>query len=247
MSTGIVFTPSGSTDQGESMSQFVVRGAAGAQGTLLPDGSGAAARVNGRGEQIVAQGLPERAELVRMGQSWHYSIPTGSAFTTVAAWPTTRSELNLTNMAAAGGPSMVIDQVWAATIVTETAASALTIIVQVSPVNLVASAAVVDNSAVLARCLNGKAGALNRAPNIAATIASTAYGIASQWHVPRQYQAGTNLAAVSVGQASIADLNGLYVIQPGASFAVNAVVGTAVASAGIMGVVFHLAELDLGS
>ena len=214
--------------------------------TLIADGLPGNVRMNGRGEALVAAAQTERSEIVRYGNSWHYSIPTGSAFTTVAAWPTTRSELNLTNMNAAGGQCIVIDEVWAATIVTETAASALTIICQVSPVNLVASAAVVDNTAVLARCLNGKAGAANRAPGVAATIASTAYGIASQWHVPFQ-NTTTPLGAVSVGQSSVAKIGGNYIIPPGATFAANVVVGTAVASAGLMGIVFHLMQLDIGA
>ncbi len=201
---------------------------------------------NSRGDLSVAQGLPERAELVRLGRSYHASIPTGSAFTTVAAWPTTRSELNISNMAAAGGVSIVIDRVWAAAIVTETAASAFTILCQVSPVNLVAVAAVADNTAVLQRNLSGKSGATTRSANAALTVASTAFAIASQWDVPLQVQNGTNLAAVGVGQSATAAINGGYIIQPGATFCMNLVVGTAVSSAGIMGVVFHEAQLDLG-
>ena len=54
------------------------------------------------------------------------------------------------------------------------------------------------------------------------------------------------LAAVGVGAQSSCQLNGMYVVQPGATFLMNVVVGTAVASAGIMGVVFHEAVLDLG-
>lgn len=246
MPTGITISGStGAAGETDMATQETARG--GSQPTtLIADGLPGNVRMNGRGEALIAAAQTERSEIVRIGSSWHYSIPTGSAFTTVAAWPTTRSELNLTNMNAAGGQCIVIDEVWAATTVTETAASALTILCQVSPVSLVASAAVVDNSAVLARCLNGKAGALNRAPGVAATIASTAYGIASQWHVVNQ-NTTTPLGAVSVGQSSVAKINGLYIIPPTATFAVNVVVGTAVATSCIMGIVFHLMQLDLGA
>lgn len=200
---------------------------------------------NGRGDLCVAQALPERTDLVRLGQSYHASIPTGSAFTTVAAWPTTRAELVLSNLAGAGsGICLVIDRIWAATIVTETAASAYTIVCQMSPAGLVAVAA--DNTAVLQRNLNGKNSGTSRSPNAGLALANTAFGIASQWDVPAQMPIGTNLAAVSVGAGTIAPINGQYVVQPQATFLMNLVVGTAVASAGIMGVVWHEARLEIG-
>lgn len=48
---------------------------------------------NARGDLMVAQGLPARTEIVRLGDSWATQILTASAFTYVNAWPTTRSEL----------------------------------------------------------------------------------------------------------------------------------------------------------
>lgn len=221
-----------------------VRGGTNPGGTLLADNSYGTPRMNGRGEALFVQALPERAEIVRLGASYHASIPTGSAFTTVAANPTTRAELVLSNISAAGGKCLIIDEVWVETIVTETAASSLSICVQISPSGLVAVAA--DNTAVLQRCLNGKSGATARSVNAALAVANTAFGVASQWHFPHQagYLGG---GAVSIGQLSVAKLNGMYVVQPGATFLMNAVVGTAVASAGIMGVIWHEAQVDLGS
>jgi hypothetical protein len=197
---------------------------------------------NTRGDLLMAQSLPERTDLVRLGGSYHASIPTGSAFTTVAAWPTTRAELVLSNIALAGGKSLVIDRIWAAAIVTEAAASAFTIVCQISPAGLVAVAA--NNAAVLQRNLNGKGGA-NVSANASLALANTSFGIASQWDVPDQFQIAT-LAAVGVGQMSVAKINGGYVVQPQATFLMNLVLGTAVASAGMIGVVWHEANLDVG-
>lgn len=244
MATGILLGGESREREAPVANQDQVLGGAPTQGTLPAAGSSITPKSNGRGERLVVQSLPERAEIVRLGRSWHYSIPTGSAFTTVAGNPTTRAELLLSNIAAAGGMSLVIDEIWAETIVTETAASSLSICCQMSPAGLVAVAA--DNTAVLARCLNGKSGATGRAPSAAAAIANTAFGVASQWHFPHQTGA-LGGGAVSIGQLSVAKLNGLYVVQPGATFLMNLVVGTAVASAGIMGVVFHEAQVDLGS
>lgn len=191
----------------------------------------------------MAAGLPERAGVVARGASYHASIPTGSAFTTVAAWPTTRAELVLSNVAPAGGPCLIIDRIWAATIVTETAATEMTILCQVSPAGLVTPAT--DNTAVLVRNLNGKSGANQRSANAALAMANTAFAVASQWDVPDQTLT-LGPGATSVGQAATARINGGYVIQPQATFCMNLVVGTAVAATGIIGVVWHEAMLDLG-
>ena len=207
-------------------------------------GGDAKAAMNNRGDLCMAQALPAKAEIARLGASYHASIPTGSAFTTVAAWPTTRAELVLSNVSPAGGPSLIIDRIWFSTIVTETAASAYTILCQMSPAGLVAVAA--DNTAVLVRNLNGKSGGTQRSANASLAVAHTAFGVARQWDVPEQAAFGTNLAAVSLGAGAIASINGGYIVQPQATFIMNAVVGTAVAAAGIMGVVWHEATLDLG-
>src|SRR5258707_5529124 len=68
------------------------------------------------GALVVAQELPERAELVKLGKSYGAAIPTGSAFTYVNAWPTTRAELILANAEGTGGPSYSVDRVWLADI-----------------------------------------------------------------------------------------------------------------------------------
>src|SRR5213076_3021657 len=57
------------------------------------------------GALIMTQGLPERAELVKLGASYGAVIPTANAFTyPTATWPTTRSELILQNAELAIGP-----------------------------------------------------------------------------------------------------------------------------------------------
>src|SRR5437773_2457146 len=60
----------------------------------------------------VAFGLPPKTELVRSGQSWSTTIPTGSAFSFVADLPTTRAELALFNAEPDTGKSYVVDAVW---------------------------------------------------------------------------------------------------------------------------------------
>lgn len=222
-----------------------VRGATNPTSTF-PDTTDQAVRANGRGEGLMVQALPQKTEVCRLGASWQASIPTGSAFTTVAAWPTTRAELVLSNTSPAGKigvTCLVIDYVWGVQIVTETAASAFSLIGQISPAGLVANAA--NNTAVLKTSMSGKAAAYAGVATTA--IANTAFAVASQWQIlPNQY-APLSPASVGVGAMSCADLHGLFIIPPQATLCLNAVVGTAVASAGIIGVVWHEQVLDLGS
>lgn len=219
-----------------------VRGGASPTATFT-DSTDNAMRCNGRGEGLFAQALPPKAELARLGTSWQASIPTGSAFTSVAAWPTTRAELVISNTAPAAklaATCMIIDQVWVAEIVTETAASHLTLIAQISTAGRVALAT--NNAAVLVTSQSGKAAAYNGVGSFA--LANTAFAIASQWQVIGQSQMA-GAAAVSVGQSTLAELGGLFIVPPQATLCLNAVVGTVVASSSILGLVWHEQVLDL--
>lgn len=63
--------------------------------------------MNNRGDQIVAQGLPELVEVVRLGFSWQLSSTTGQAALT--ALPTTTAGLTVRNNDPATGVTLVID------------------------------------------------------------------------------------------------------------------------------------------
>src|SRR5438309_1717012 len=63
--------------------------------------------INPRGDFIVAQGLPELTELVRLGDSWQVITTTGVAAAT--ALPTTTSGLSLNNNEKATGKCYAID------------------------------------------------------------------------------------------------------------------------------------------
>jgi len=192
--------------------------------------------MNPRGDLSVAQGLPPAAELVRMGDSWAASIPTGSAFTHVAAWPTTRAELLVKNSEPAGGKSYVLEAVWAANVATSiAAASAYTIVGQLVAQHVTD---VTDNTAVLRQSLCGKSAYSGRARF---AIANTAYGVASQWQV---LGPSPTSAAASIGVAAYVDLRGLWIVPPDSIFLLNLVVGTATGTASI-GLLWHEVELPL--
>src|SRR5690349_15869547 len=63
--------------------------------------------INPRGDQIIAQGLPELTELVRLGYSWQIASTTGQAALT--ALPTTVAGLTITNGEPATGKCYAVD------------------------------------------------------------------------------------------------------------------------------------------
>src|SRR3954466_14614029 len=86
------------------------------------------------GELLTVNGLPLKTESVRLGDVWTCQIATASAFTNVAAMPTTRAELALYNGEGGGGKSLIIDSVWFLSLTSVTAAASATIIYQVAAV-----------------------------------------------------------------------------------------------------------------
>jgi hypothetical protein len=193
---------------------------------------------NSRGDLCVTQGLLPKTDVVRLGNSWQASTPTGSKFDTVATWPVNLAQLVISNANVQGGKSFVIDQIWAATLVTETAASQITIVGQMSGAGLVALAA--RDANVLITSMSGRSGSYNGAAQIAQ--ANSAFAVASKWQVLGASALGGG--SVSIGQAALADVLGGVLIQPGATFCMNMVVGTAVLAAGIMGFSWHEVQLD---
>lgn len=63
--------------------------------------------VTNRGEQIIANGLPELTEVVRLGNSWTVNLTTGVAAAT--ALPTTTAMMSLYNAEPGGGKCYAID------------------------------------------------------------------------------------------------------------------------------------------
>lgn len=193
---------------------------------------------NNRGDLLVAQSLPSKAELVRLGKSWSARIAIASAFTYVAAWPTTRAELVLYNGESAGGPSYVIDSAWLYGVTSMAAAQHIVMLAQLVPV---VATVPTDDTAQLINSLSGKAAYSGRAKR---AVANTAAGQTTNlWDLisPSNPSAMTT----NLGAAIYAELFGKYIVPPGGVFALNAVAGTAAGTA-IIGVSWHEAQLTLG-
>jgi hypothetical protein len=206
----------------------------------LSSGQEAVPDMNHRGELLYSMALPERAELVRLGDSWGAQIPTASAFTFVAAWPTTRAELVLSNAEPAGtGKTYIIDRVWMTNITSQAAAQHFSILAQINP-TANAIAAGTDNTAVLRQSLSGYKKVYNG--NGRLLVANTAFALANQWMT-------IGMSAVSpmttnLGASAEAFVYGRYLVPPGAQFCVAGLAGTAAGTA-ICGIEWHEVYLPL--
>jgi len=211
-----------------------VRGAASPAATLYADSTDQKAVCNSRGELLVAQCLPPKAELVRLGNSYSMAIPTASAFTPVAAMPTTLSNLSLRNGEAAGGKTYVIDTIGVTAITSIAAASSFTLLAQQQS----GAAALTNNTAVLIQSLSGKPNYGGKGTRALATTTA----VADSWTIVGSQAASPS---ASIGAGAFAEVYGLFLIPPGSTFYVNCVFSTAAGTA-IQTITWHEVQLDLG-
>jgi hypothetical protein len=185
------------------------------------------------GEQIVAQGLPPKTELARLGLGWSIRTPLANAFQPVAAFPTTLANIVLHNGHAT--KSLVIDTVWAVGATSIAAATSLTLLAQISNAGV---AAPTDNTAVLVASRSGKtyAGSSKKA------IANTAFAVADRWTAVGE---SSGHPSTAIGAGAFADVFGGWVVPPGACFCVNLIASTAGGTV-VQGIDWYECELDLG-
>ena len=155
----------------------------------------------------MAQGIPERSEIVRLGNSWTAQMPAASAWTLLITIPTTLANLSLQNGNIAGGKSYIIDRFWIKAVTSMASACALTPLSQVvSP----GTTLVANNAAVLQNNLAGLGGTSSTAQLV---MASTATGcLQDKWnhHNSAIIAPTTNIAATIEVQCY-----GRYIVPPG--------------------------------
>jgi hypothetical protein len=163
--------------------------------------------LNTRGDQLVAQALPEQTEIVRLGESWQVILSSGVA--PLTALPTTTAGLTLWNGEPAGGKSYVMDSVAVYEgVVDATQSNMSTVFVMLGkpPVTPPSDAALVIRS-LSGRTYGGRA----------RTVAGGTV-VNDGW-----FPCGTSApaAAAAAGSAwKVIDwpLRGMYVVPPGGSF-----------------------------
>ncbi len=184
---------------------------------------------NPRGDLCVAPALLPKTELTRLANTWYTVIPTGSAFTPVAAMPTTRAELAIYN-GYTDTTCLVIDQIWFTSLVSQAAAENITLLAQVLQV-----AALTDSATTLITSPLGKvySGSVLKALGVTTMVANkfSLVGVGT-----------SGGAAATIGTGAVAEIGGSIIVKPGFTLGVNAVVGTAAGTA-LMGILWHEIKL----
>lgn len=188
---------------------------------------------NARGDLWVAQGLPLKAELVRQGDTWTCAIATGSAFTYVNAWPTTRAELVLYN----GDPNKlyVVDSAFMTDVSSAAAAHSKALLAQLAPAGTAAAPTNDTAQLITSRCGKGYAGNAKRA------VANTAFAVANKWEA---VAAAVTANTATIGTTVFAELFGGWVVPPGAALCLAGLASTAAGTA-VIGVTWHEVPLQL--
>ncbi len=194
------------------------------------------AEINTGGDLLVAQALPPHAELTRLNVRWSVRVADGAAFAPVAAWPTTLANLVLYNGEAAGGKSYIIDTVWAASKTDIGAATSMVCLAQISNAGV---AAPTDSATTLITGTAGKiyGGSAKKA------VANSAFAITNKWTVIGQ-SSGHVTGTVAAGMTC--NVDGRFIVVPGACFCVNLVASTAGGTM-IQGIDWYEVQLDLGT
>ena len=196
--------------------------------------------MNNGGDLLVAQGLPERAEIVRMGNSFSAQHPAASAWTLLITIPSTLANLSLQNGEAAGGKSYVIERFWIKAVTSMASACALTPLSQVVPPG---TALVADDATVLRMSLSGKVAPAGRTAS-KIVMASTATGcLTDKWN---HHQSVSLAATTNIATVIEVPCFGKYIIPPQGSFNINAQESVSGGTA-IAGVEWHEVQLDAGT
>lgn len=193
--------------------------------------------LNSRGDQLVALALPERTEIVRMGDS--YQVMTSTAIAALTAVPTTTGGLNLWNGEQANGKSYVIDRVQATEIVVDATQSNMTAVFAqlVRP-----PVATPTDAALTIRSLSGRnayAGRGRTTVNAAVTN--------DGWFPIGTSAPAATAAAGSAWKVVDIPLNGIYIVPPGAQFCVHAAKVAATASQIHFSITWHEVQLIVRS
>lgn len=193
--------------------------------------------LNSGGEALFAQGLPERAELTRLGRGFSAQIPAASAWTLLITIPTTRSELAVQNPnSTASKTCFIIDRFWVKAVTSMASACALT---PLSQLVISGTAMVADNAAVLRTNLSGS----SRTSSAYIVMASVITGcLTDKWnhHGSAIITPTTNIAATIE-----VPCYGRYIVPPGGSFNISAQESVSGGTA-IAGVEYFECEMDLG-
>jgi hypothetical protein len=171
------------------------------------------------GDQEIAEGLPKKAELVRLGDSWQVM---GAASTGLTALPSTAGLLTLWNGEPGNGKFYAIDSIAATKIIIDVTTNDIaTVFAQIIRPPMAAP----TDAALAIRSLNGKYAYGGRARTVA-----TGTTIANRWDSIGQIPNVSAAIAGSAWASMDVDVLGKYIIPPGGAISLTASEVTATAS-----------------
>lgn len=171
------------------------------------------------GDQLVVDGLPKMAEIVRLGDSWQVL---GAASTGLAVVPTTAGLLTLWNGEPGNGKFYAIDSITATKIIIDVTTNDLaTIWAQIIRPPMAAP----TDAALAIRSLNGKYSYGGRARTVA-----TGTTIANRWVPIGQIPNTSAVVGGSAWAQADIDVMGRLIVPPGGALSLTASEVTATAS-----------------
>ena len=175
--------------------------------------------MNQWGDLILSQGLPQKAEIIRMGNSWQVL---GAASTGLTAVPTTAGLLTIWNGEQGNGNYLVIDSVTATKVIIDVTTNDLaTVWAQIIRPPMTAP----TDAALTIRSLNGRYSYGGRVRTVASSTT-----LANRWEAIGQISNGTAAIAGSAWVQADIDLGGRFIVPPGGAFTLTASEVTATAS-----------------
>lgn len=172
------------------------------------------------GDNIQSQSLPEKAEIVRMGDSWQ--TLTGSAATGLTTTPTTAGLLTIWNGEPGNGKFLVIDSVCALKLIADVTTNDIaTVWAQIIRPPMTPP----TDAALTIRSLSGKYSYGGRVRTVASSTT-----LANRWEAIGMIPNTTADIAGSRWVGADIDLLGRFIIAPGSAFTLSVSEVTATAS-----------------
>lgn len=175
--------------------------------------------INNRGDQSVAQGLPELTELVRLGGSWQVNLTTGVA--AVTGLPTTAAMMSLYNAEPGGGKCYAIDSFGYAEGVTDATQNDSSIVIAMCN----KAPTTVQTNGFTPRSLSGRSGYDGKA-----CVTSGPTVVNDGWN----YHGGTvtpvTVFAGTLWRVTECQVRGLYLIPPTGGFNMHVIKSAAAAA-----------------
>ncbi len=196
--------------------------------------------LNNRGDWLVAQALPERTEIVRMGDTWQVATASNAPTATLTAWPTTVAGLGIWNGEPQGGKCYIIDSIAATEIIvdqTQSNCTALFVLNNKTPVATPTQIGAQTIRSMSGRTYGGRC-----------VIALTANNVTDDgWFPAGNSVAPAPAVAGSGWKQTDIPINGLYIVPPGGMFSVQGVKIANLAAQMIYTIRWHEVQLILKS